>query len=529
MIQALVVDDEIHCAEGVKCAIDWKALGVTQVYTAYSMAQAQKVFQEEEIHILISDVEMPKGSGFQLLGWVRDRGYKPVVIMLTSYATFAYAKQAIEYQCMEYLLKPIKREDLAEAAARAVAEVMDRRKKDDNYRLAEYWNANERKHVQHFWREIIEHNTHADSETIMAYARQSHVTLDERNQYLPILYRIYAAGEHVTWSSVSEELKSLFYRHVFHDEEQVALVYNHRYLLAIAGYADDLLARREQLFRDSRRFQEEIPSHCGIHISVYLGEFRESSQVAAQYVRLVEMDENNVTERPGVYSAMEQSGTAAYQRPDIEAWMKDFSAGKYGKTIEEVERCVDLMSHERRLDQGSLAQLLQDFMQAFYIILGKKELQAHQLFGDEASLKLYRQAGKSVKDFKVWINHIVKKSAEYVTAVSDAGAVVHRVKKYIRENLGAELSRNQIAGHVCMSPDYVSRVFHLETGTLLSDYIVQMRMAEAEHLLESTCLPIGEVACQVGYYNLAYFSHVFRIRKGMTPAAYRKSLKQNSE
>ena len=93
----------------------------------------------------------------------------------------------------------------------------------------------------------------------MAYARQSHVTLDERNQYLPILYRIYAAGEHVTWSSVSEELKSLFYRHVFHDEEQVALVYNHRYLLAIAGYADDLLARREQLFRDSRRFQEEIP------------------------------------------------------------------------------------------------------------------------------------------------------------------------------------------------------------------------------------------------------------------------------
>lgn len=93
------------------------------------------------------------------------------------------------------------------------------------------------------------------------------------------------------------------------------MVYNNRYLLDIVGYADDLAARREQFLRDSRKFQEEIFSHCGIHISAYLGEFREASQVAVQYVLLMKMDENNVTERPGIYSLEEPSGQVDYQRP----------------------------------------------------------------------------------------------------------------------------------------------------------------------------------------------------------------------
>ncbi len=112
MIQVLIVDDEVHCAEGVKSQVDWKMLGISGVFTAYSMKQAQAVMEKESIDIVISDVEMPKGSGFDLLRWLRDCKYQPVVIMLTSYANFDYARQAIEFHCMDYLLKPVSEEAL---------------------------------------------------------------------------------------------------------------------------------------------------------------------------------------------------------------------------------------------------------------------------------------------------------------------------------------------------------------------------------------------------------------------------------
>ena len=103
--------------------------------------------------------------------------------------------------------------------------------------------------------------------------------------------------------------------------------------------------------------------------------------------------------------------------------------------------------------------------------------------------------------------------------------VVAHIKKFIKGNLGDELNRNQIAAQVCMSPDYVSRVFRQKTGIQLSEYITDKRMQEARHLLESTNLPVGEIAFKVGYYNIAYFSRVFRIRNGVTPASWRTEFK----
>ena len=74
MIGVLIVDDEVLCAEGVKCSTDWNALEVDQVYTAYSMKQAMKVLEEHEVDIILTDVEMPKGTGLDLLEWVREGG-----------------------------------------------------------------------------------------------------------------------------------------------------------------------------------------------------------------------------------------------------------------------------------------------------------------------------------------------------------------------------------------------------------------------------------------------------------------------
>ena len=391
-IQVLVVDDEIHCAEGVKCAIDWNLIGVDNVFTAYSMGQAQRIMYNEDIHIIISDVEMPKGSGFDLLRWIRESDYTPVIIMLTSYATFDYAKQAIEYQCLDYLLKPVNRDALMEVARRAVNVVLDERRKDENNQLAQYWNANERNRVRHFWREIIERKTLMDSREIMALAGEQHIIFDERNQYLPVLYKIQRGTNSETWGALLDEVRMQLYAQVFMDENQVVLVYNDAYLLAIAGYSSEFVQRRELFRKGSRTFVDRVLKERALNISAYIGEFKESGQVAVQYVALLDMDERNVAERRGVFFLDEQQEKIIYQRPDIEKWMADFSSGRYESVIGDVERYVDVLIHERRLNQESLTQLLQDFMQAFYIAVGEKGLQAHLLCEDDISVKLFKES-----------------------------------------------------------------------------------------------------------------------------------------
>ena len=79
-----------------------------------------------------------------LLRWMRDKDYDPAVIILTSYGKFEYAKQAIEFQCLDYLLKPVSQKTLLEAVQRGIGRYFERRKADANNKLAEYWNSGQK-------------------------------------------------------------------------------------------------------------------------------------------------------------------------------------------------------------------------------------------------------------------------------------------------------------------------------------------------------------------------------------------------
>lgn len=106
-MNALVVDDDYYVVTALEKKIDWKLLGIENVYTANNVAQAREILQEHPVQILISDIEMPQGSGLELLAWIREEQYAVQAIFLTNYADFNYAQKAIELQSFEYFLKPI--------------------------------------------------------------------------------------------------------------------------------------------------------------------------------------------------------------------------------------------------------------------------------------------------------------------------------------------------------------------------------------------------------------------------------------
>ena len=119
MINALIVDDDMATVEVVRNAVHWKQLGVENVSKAYNIEQAKKILLNEPINLVISDVEMPMGSGLDLLRWFREQKMDGEFLLLTCHEDFSYASEALHNRAAEYLLKPFD-VDVMEVALRRV-------------------------------------------------------------------------------------------------------------------------------------------------------------------------------------------------------------------------------------------------------------------------------------------------------------------------------------------------------------------------------------------------------------------------
>ena len=96
------------------------------------------------------------------------------------------------------------------------------------------------------------------------------------------------------------------------------------------------------------------------------------------------------------------------------------------------------------------------------------------------------------------------------------------VKNCIAANIGvAELNRAFIAEKIHMNPDYISFLFHKESGQALTTYILSERVELAKKLLASSAITIQSVTEQCGFSSTSYFHKQFKRVTGMTPQQYR--------
>ena len=81
---------------------------------------------------------------------------------------------------------------------------------------------------------------------------------------------------------------------------------------------------------------------------------------------------------------------------------------------------------------------------------------------------------------------------------------------------------SDIAQLVNLSPGRLAHLFKSEVGVSIQQYLIQIRLTEAKHQLESTFLSIKEIAASVGFRSVTRFTECFKIAVGTTPAQYRK-------
>ncbi len=95
---------------------------------------------------------------------------------------------------------------------------------------------------------------------------------------------------------------------------------------------------------------------------------------------------------------------------------------------------------------------------------------------------------------------------------------------YIRENYKENLSLENVAQQVFISPYYLSHLFKEELGITFVEYLTRIRMEEAKRLLKEPRLSIVAIASEVGYEDASYFSKVFKKNLGISPNQYRKNV-----
>ncbi len=93
---------------------------------------------------------------------------------------------------------------------------------------------------------------------------------------------------------------------------------------------------------------------------------------------------------------------------------------------------------------------------------------------------------------------------------------------YINKNLSKKITRENLAEHSSVSPDYLTRIFKKEMGVGLWEYLNLIRLNSARNLLTYTGLQIKDVAKECGFSDCAYFINVYRKFFSMAPGEVRK-------
>ncbi|MEG1432972.1 helix-turn-helix transcriptional regulator [Eubacterium sp.] len=121
-------------------------------------------------------------------------------------------------------------------------------------------------------------------------------------------------------------------------------------------------------------------------------------------------------------------------------------------------------------------------------------------------------------------NTMIQKYCHLVREMSLKGysQIIRNVINFIYSNLDNTLSLGTLAREFCLNDSYLSTLFKKETGMTLTSFVNTKRIEHAAYLLDTTLLPIQEIATLCGVQDMSYFSKIFKKHMGFSPREYRE-------
>lgn len=108
----LIVDDEELIRQGLKARLEYLGIDVDKIFEASNGNEAIEVVKNHTVDIVVTDIRMPDMDGLTLIREVQKIEKNIQFVVLSGYAEFTYAEQAIRLGVKSYLLKPVSNEEL---------------------------------------------------------------------------------------------------------------------------------------------------------------------------------------------------------------------------------------------------------------------------------------------------------------------------------------------------------------------------------------------------------------------------------
>lgn len=137
-MNVLVIDDQPEVVRGLLSGVNWQRAEAEKVFPACSVKEAQGIFLQEDVDILLCDIEMPPNNGFELLRWARERKPEVGCIFLTAHAEFGYAQEAVKLGTFDYILQPAPYEEIEDALIRAAGKLQESARLRRYYEYEDY-------------------------------------------------------------------------------------------------------------------------------------------------------------------------------------------------------------------------------------------------------------------------------------------------------------------------------------------------------------------------------------------------------
>ncbi len=517
MISILLVDDDVLFVQRTRDSVRFEQIGIDTVLTANSMQQALDIMKNAPVDIILADVEMPQGSGLEMLTEIRRQGYDTECVFLSSYAQFSYAQKAIELGSSSYLLKPIPNSRLEEELAKVVRTVREKRSQHSGEAAREP-----------FWEERILRGRQ-DAE-FLAEAQEKGLYAPQRRICLARIRIFFLPGAPIDHTLVRFTVQNVI-SELFAADPDVQLLADigGQYCVIAAGGEPNgtagIGANAERIFTCAA---ENLSRIFSARVCFYLSKERMQDRVLSCREKLDHLVEQAV---PGYGPVLREEDwpflTAEYPAFPWQNWKNEvLMIERSEEILGQILDGLDGMWERREMTADNLRRFRVDLMQVVYHFFDRKDIAMNMVFDQAEIDTLHERATDTLPDMKAFVSFVFGRIIGMQHQDNKYDNIVSQLKNYIEDHLSKELSRGTLAAQVYLSEDYMSKIFSRITGRPLMAYISDRRMEKAKELLLATELPVSRVAMEVGFTNFSYFSKMFRTYTGSTPNEYRSRKKR---
>lgn len=516
----VLVDDEDEVRGRISSKID-ESSGFIVVGTASNGYDALDLIEKYNPDVVITDIKMPFIDGIELTK-ILKREYPAIKIaFISGYDEFDYAREAIELDVVSYLMKPVTKDDID------VFLMKLKKKLDDDYdRLF-----NEEKLKKDYLSSVpilIENQLNSflrirelsdeDINKLQIYGIVINdadyliglIEFDENNEFSELLkLRIFLKN------LISSTFESLEFAYSFSTMEGLAFVLKNSVLNARDlenTFTEFIIKKNEYL---------DITIKVGL--SSVFTDFKMFSQKYSEASTSLSSSRFINSGEIVFFSDIAKSETK-----DVVLSLEDIKDIEYvfrfGNDVK-IDELITRLSSESYLNDGFLIHHQYYIISIANIILeyaASLNVNIRDILHEDFISKLFSYT--DVSSMLEYTKGIVLKLREVnlKSSISRTKEIIDQVVKYIETKYAdPSISLETVSDEYKISVSYLSMLLKKEKDLKFNKYLIKVRMEKAMELLRYSNSKVSDVAHQVGYNEVYYFSHSFKKYTGMSPKEYR--------